>query len=48
MIIKVLIKVLKETKPRTKNQAIAKGLYKYPETWSEFWRYLRLRANGWK
>ena len=33
MIIKVLLKVLKETKPRTKNQAIAKGLYKLPETW---------------
>lgn len=44
--IKILLYLLKNVPYRTKQLDIARGYYKYPETWSEFKRYLKFKING--
>jgi len=44
--IKLIIYLLEEIPYRSKNLDIARGRYKFPETWKEFRRYVKLRMNG--
>lgn len=44
--IKLIQLLLKETELNTDSVRRAKGAYKFPESWSEFKNYVKLKANG--
>jgi hypothetical protein len=44
--IETLMYLLNNTKHSSRNIDIARGLYKYPENWSEFKRFLRYKFNN--
>ncbi len=44
--IETLMYLLNNTKHSSRDIDIARGLYKYPENWSEFKRYLRYKFNN--
>lgn len=39
----IIMKLLPDTKMASENINIAKGLYKFPENWSELKRYLKYK-----
>jgi len=41
--IKLIISLLKTTELNTEDVRIAKGAYKYPESWKEFINYIKTR-----
>jgi len=43
--IETILFLLKTVESDSKTVLIAKGLHKYPETWSELKRYLKYRYN---
>jgi len=44
--IKLILTLIEHVPYRTKLIKEATGYYKYPETWSEFIRYIKYRING--
>jgi len=44
--IQLILFLLEKTKKQSRNIDIAKGLYKYPENWSELKRYLKYKFNN--
>ena len=44
--IETLMYLLNNTKHSSRSIDIARGLYKYPENWSEFKRFLRHKFNN--
>ena len=44
--INLILLLLDKTQRQTRNIDIAKGLYKYPENWSEFKRYLKYKFKN--
>ena len=43
--IKIILHLLETIPHSSKNLDIARGRYKYPETWREFIRYIKFRAQ---
>lgn len=44
--IKILLHLLESIPHSSKDIDIARGRYKYPETWAEFVRYIKFKANN--
>lgn len=44
--IEAILFLLEKTNRQTRNTDIAKGLYKYPETWFELKRYLKYKFKN--
>ena len=44
--IEAILFLLEKTNRQTRNTDIAKGLYKYPENWSELKRYLKYKFKN--
>jgi len=44
--IDIILKLLRTTEQDSYPVNVAKGLYKYPETWSELKRYMKFRYNN--
>lgn len=44
--IELILFLLEKTETQTRNIDIAKGLYKYPENWSELKRYLKYKYKN--